>query len=225
MSSRVPPILQGSPLGWFTTVHIPNAEFGEIDPFFVGQHYHVLGRRWNLYDPDGIPHQIFFNQSNINPLIIFGWPRLRNYYSWTGIIKLTFFFFGEDSFQLVIRDRPLSSLRHSFPPFHSLSTNAGEYRSFRMIMNLSNATSSKLVLPVNFSDFLCLCDFSNILLSGPLNHVVSCRLDIEFGYIVRVKFGRGWREFCQLNHIVQGNCLEFTCDGYMFTNVIIVELI
>jgi hypothetical protein len=51
--------------------------YGELDPFFIGQFYNELGNRWNIYDPDGIPHQIEFNRSILNPLITFGWPRIR----------------------------------------------------------------------------------------------------------------------------------------------------
>jgi hypothetical protein len=46
--------------------------YGELDPFFIGQFYNELGNRWNIYDPDGIPHQIEFNRSILNPLITFG---------------------------------------------------------------------------------------------------------------------------------------------------------
>jgi hypothetical protein len=103
---------------------------GEIDPFFIGQNFHQLGSRWNLYDSDGIPHQIYFNQSMLNPLITFGWPRLRHYYRWIGIKRLAFLYFGEDSFQLVVCERDAEPTPTTFPPFHSLSANNNDYLSF-----------------------------------------------------------------------------------------------
>jgi hypothetical protein len=129
----------------YLKINVSLQEFGEIDPFFIGQNYHQLGSRWNLYDSDGIPHQIYFNQSMLNPLITFGWPRLRNYYRWVGIKKLAFFYYGNDSFQLVVceRDGPLTP--DTFPPFHSLSNNNNEYLSFRMVVNILNVISAKLV--------------------------------------------------------------------------------
>jgi hypothetical protein len=62
-------------------------------------------------------------------------------------------------------------------------------------------------------------------LSGPLNHIVSCHLSMESGNQNNVKFGKGWKKFCQLNNIVYGNVLEFTTDAYMSTKVIIVKII
>jgi hypothetical protein len=38
-------------------------------------------------------------------------------------------------------------------------------------------------------------------------------------------FGKGWKNVCQKNNIVEGSCLEFTNDGFMHTNVFIVEKI
>jgi hypothetical protein len=120
-------------------------QLGEIDPFFIGQHFHHLGNRWNLYDSDGVPLQIYFNQSILNPLITFGWPRLRHYYRWIGVKRLAFFYFGEDSFQLVVCERDGELTPDTFPPFHSLSGNNNEYLSFRIVINIFNVISAKLV--------------------------------------------------------------------------------
>jgi hypothetical protein len=76
-----------------------------------------------------------------------------------------------------------------------------------------------------FADFLHLCEYSNIKLSGPLNNIVRSKLSIKNDNGVKVIFGKGWRKFCMLNNIVEGNRLEFTCHDFMFTNVIIVEII
>jgi hypothetical protein len=129
----------------YLKINVSLQEFGEIDPFFIGQNYHQLGSRWNLYDSDGIPHQIYFNQSMLNPLITFGWPRLRNYYRWVGIKRLAFFYYGDDSFQLVVCERDGELTPDTFPPFHSLSTNNNEYISFRIVINIFNVISAKLV--------------------------------------------------------------------------------
>jgi hypothetical protein len=170
MSSRVPPILQGSPKGWFDTMHLPDEvfiyyfilllnimfkpyltisifqqPFGEIDPFFIGQHFHHVGSLSNIYDTDGIPHQIYYNQSMLNPLITFRCPRLRNYYTWIGIKRLTFIYFGHDSFQLVLSEGDGEHTPSTFPPFHSLSVNNDDYITFRIVINILNIISSKLV--------------------------------------------------------------------------------
>ncbi|KAK2423078.1 hypothetical protein QL285_033557 [Trifolium repens] len=165
MGSRWPPILHGSPKDFFITVHVPNEDFGEIDPFFAATHFHNLGSRWNIYNPDGIPHQIYFNRSNLNPLITFGWPRMRNYYSWTGVKRLSFHYYGEDTFLMIICERQRNISPTSFPPFHSLSTNRGDYWSFQMTMTETNVNSSKLILS---EDFLIRFTSRNILKSNYL---------------------------------------------------------
>jgi hypothetical protein len=76
-----------------------------------------------------------------------------------------------------------------------------------------------------FADFIYLCEYSHIKLSGPLNNIVRCKLSIKMNNGVKVKFGKGWKKFCRLNNIVEGNRLEFTCHDFMTTNVIIVEII
>jgi hypothetical protein len=81
------------------------------------------------------------------------------------------------------------------------------------------------ILPQLFADFLYLCEYSNIKLSGPLNNIVRCKLHINTNNGVQVTFGKGWRKFCRLNNIMEGICLEFTCHQFMFNNVIIVEII
>ncbi|KAK2361963.1 hypothetical protein QL285_087065 [Trifolium repens] len=170
MGSRFPPILQGSPKDFFMTVHIPNEIFGEIDPFFIATHFRNLGSRWNLYDPDGIPHQIDFNRSLLNPLITFGWPRIRHYYQWTGVKRLSFHYYGEDTFLMCFSEGRGNISPASFPPFHNLSTNRGDYRSFQMTMTESNVNSSNLILSEEFANWIQHSEYSKIKLSGPLNH-------------------------------------------------------
>jgi hypothetical protein len=80
-------------------------------------------------------------------------------------------------------------------------------------------------LSEEFADYLSLCDYPTILLSGPLNKIVSCKLSILTMNGTTVTFGRGWRKFCIVNNITEGTCLEFTSDGWLFNNVIIVEKI
>jgi hypothetical protein len=119
--------------------------YGELDPFFIGQFYNELGTRWNLYDQDGVAHQIDYNRSILNPLITFGWPRIRNYYGWTENKKLAFYYFGQDSFLMVSCENEGIISPPDFPPFHSFSTNVGNYRSFQMTMNSTHVNSSFLV--------------------------------------------------------------------------------
>jgi hypothetical protein len=80
-------------------------------------------------------------------------------------------------------------------------------------------------LSEDFADYLSLCEYSTILLSGPLHQIVQCKLSISTQNGVQVKLCKGWRKFCVVNNITAEKCLEFTSDGWMFNNVIIVEII
>jgi hypothetical protein len=79
---------------------------------------------------------------------------MRNYYGWTGIIRLCFHYYGENSFLMVILETNRNITPSSFPSYHSLSSNADDHRSFEMIMNLSNVTSSNLVIFYFFIFFI-----------------------------------------------------------------------
>jgi hypothetical protein len=81
------------------------------------------------------------------------------------------------------------------------------------------------LLQDDFGHFLSKLVYPNIKLMGPFNHIVTCRLDFNEENRDKVKFGKGWKKFCTLNNITDGTCLEFTCHKFMFTNVIIVEII
>ncbi|WJX60443.1 DNA helicase [Trifolium repens] len=72
MSSRVPPILQGSPKGWFVTMHLPDEAVGELDPCFVASFFEELGVVWEIFDSTGTPHQLQFNCSPTRPLLTTG---------------------------------------------------------------------------------------------------------------------------------------------------------
>jgi hypothetical protein len=82
------------------------------------------------------------------------------------------------------------------------------------------------ILSEEFCNWIHISEYSKIKLSGPLNHIVTCKLgrNTQNGE-VEMYFGKGWKKFCQKNNIVEGSCLEFTNDGFMHTNVFIVEKI
>jgi hypothetical protein len=81
------------------------------------------------------------------------------------------------------------------------------------------------ILSEEFANWIQHSEYSKIKLSGPLNHVVNCKLGRNTQNGVQMYFSKGWKIFCQKNNIVQGSCLEFTNDGFMHTNVFIVEII
>jgi hypothetical protein len=52
---------------------------GELDPFFVATFFEELGIHWEIFDGKGKQHNVEFNGSPTEPLLISGWGRLRLY--------------------------------------------------------------------------------------------------------------------------------------------------
>ncbi|XP_045810970.1 uncharacterized protein LOC123905417 [Trifolium pratense] len=197
MASKWPPIIHGSPLAMFEAVHLPNETFGELDPFFIRKYFKQLGTQWKLYDGDGIPHQVEFNMSTTKPLITFGWPRIRNYYKWNGNQSLTFHYYGQDTFLMIVCEFEQNESPSSFPQYHSLSTNLDDYRSFLLEIKESHLNSSKLVLPHDFGNHLSLSDYSEFILCGAHHENVTCKFIKHGENGVEFTFEKGWKKWCK----------------------------
>jgi hypothetical protein len=57
--------------------------------------------------------------------------------------------------------------------------------------------------------FLTSSGLSQLRLCGPFNNVVTVSLIKSSKNGRRLKFGEGWKAFCELNHIVPGNVIHF----------------
>ncbi|XP_045796413.1 uncharacterized protein LOC123923714 [Trifolium pratense] len=216
--------IEGQIQGHFTTVHVQNENVGELDPYFVAQFFHELGSVWHLIDGSGNQHDVEFNMSATKPLLTNGWPTIRNHYEWIGNIEITFFYHGNNSFRLIPSTAQI--LPTFFPTFHSSSTYGNDNRSFKIVMNQTTINSNYLVLPRKVGLFLLQTNYSEVKLCGPLNNVVTCTLTTATEDQITTKLGEGWATFCQLNNIVEGNKLKFTCEQKMqYNNVLIVTLI
>jgi hypothetical protein len=119
--------------------------FGELDPFFVATFFDELGLTWEIYDGNGIQHDVEFNGSPTQPLIISGWERLRTEYSWSGNQKLCLFYYGRNQFFLVISDKSEYVVPSFFPPFHTMSNLVGKYQTFFITIGERHVNSSQLV--------------------------------------------------------------------------------
>jgi hypothetical protein len=57
--------------------------------------------------------------------------------------------------------------------------------------------------------FLTTSRLSQLRLCGPFNNVVTVDLIKNSENSRRLKFGEGWKHFCEVNQIVPGNVLHF----------------
>jgi hypothetical protein len=64
-----------------------------------------------------------------------------------------------------------------------------------------------------------------IKFSGPLDNVVTVRVNIDSEKYGRFKFGKGWTEFCHLSGIVEGHVLQLKIDQNIdYSNIVMVTL-
>ncbi|KAK2385660.1 hypothetical protein QL285_072876 [Trifolium repens] len=212
--------------GWFETVHVPTQSFGELDPFFVATFFDELGLTWEIYDGNGIQHDVEFNGSPTQPLIISGWERLRTEYSWSGNQKLCLFYYGRNQFFLVISVKSEYVVPSFFPPFHTMSNLVGKYQTFFITIGERHVNSSQLeIVDRAFRYFLTQSIHGKVKLSGPLDNIITVHLIIDYGHHARVKFRQGWKQFCELNQIVIGNQLSFKVHRDMtYSNILLVRI-
>jgi hypothetical protein len=118
---------------------------GELDPFFVATFFEELGIHWEIFDGKGKKHNVEFNGSPTEPLLISGWGRLRNYYSWTGHQKLCLFYYGRNQFFMVVSDNSDNVIPSFFPAFHSFSNLTGKYKTFFMTIGNEDVNSGRVV--------------------------------------------------------------------------------
>jgi hypothetical protein len=119
--------------------------FGEVDPFFVAAFFEELGTEWKIYDTNCILHNVEFNSSPSTPLLTSGWDVLKNYFGWTQTKILSFFFFGENKFFMLISNDSTSVMPSSYPSFHSLSTLVDNNRKFYMRVRSADLQSPHVV--------------------------------------------------------------------------------
>ncbi|KAK2429999.1 hypothetical protein QL285_028382 [Trifolium repens] len=224
MSSRVPPILQGSPKGWFVTMHLPDEAVGELDPCFVASFCEEFGVAWEIFDSTGTRHQLQFNCSPTKPLLTTGWEDLRPFYKWSGNVKLHFFYYGDNKFFMLINNKNIFAYS-DFPTFHSLSTSIANCSTFFWHIKAADLCTPTVILSKSLDKFIKPSSHAVIKFSGPLDNVVTVRVSIDSKKFGRFMFGEGWNVFCQRNGIIEGNVLQLKIDKDIdYSNVVMVTV-
>ncbi|WJX17212.1 hypothetical protein P8452_07149 [Trifolium repens] len=86
-------------------------------------------------------------------------------------------------------------------------------RTFRMRIRYEDVTADTMIIRQGLDIFIRATRLFRIKLCGPLNNVVNVNLIINSESSRRLKFGEGWKLFCEVNQIVEGNVLEFQASG------------
>jgi hypothetical protein len=115
----------------------------------VASFHEELPKHWEIYDRTGVAHNFEYNGLANNPLLTTGWMNLRNQFSWPEFQKLSFFYYGENRFFMLIDSNSMSPIPSSFPPFHTLNHSTNTNPKFRIRLRNNHVNSTTMVRTPN----------------------------------------------------------------------------
>jgi hypothetical protein len=118
---------------------------GEIDPFFAASFFEELGMMWEVCDRKGRQHNFQFNGLLNQPRLTTGWNTLNDQYSWTEPQQLSFLYYGESKFYMLINEETNYNTPSYFPPYHSNSSVVSNNPKFLMHISHEDVNSQTKV--------------------------------------------------------------------------------
>ncbi|CAJ2647910.1 unnamed protein product [Trifolium pratense] len=208
----------------FTTIHVKDDPFGEIDPVFVHKYSDELHQQWKVYAGNHL-HLLSWNQSLRKPLITDGWTELREHFELQfQYHEINMVYYGDSMFQLLL---PLTGPipTNEFPSFHSLSTKLSEPLTFEILLsNNSIGSRDELVFNKWLGDYIT--SFHNYLvLEGPVAepHLVEI-IQRQGGNGIRELEYLQWHKFNMDNYLSAGDLLKFTFFDIKNSNRVDVDV-
>ncbi|XP_058758398.1 uncharacterized protein LOC131631641 [Vicia villosa] len=157
----------------------------------------------------GVHHDLIYNQIEMHPLILSGWPCMESYYSLPSDVVLTVGYYGNNNYSIL----SISEVdRHrDLPRFHSRNVFYKEIHFFDVDLLPFSVDLPKLKLPEEFATVLKDNGYEDVVLCGDngKNKLMS-PLKIEDPR--RTKLGYGWDEFCRSNNFKCGDRIRFRLD-------------
>ncbi|WJX09829.1 hypothetical protein P8452_00623 [Trifolium repens] len=112
----------------------------------------------------------------------------------------------------------------NFPTFHSLSTSITNSRTFSWNIKAADLSLPTVRIGKALDKFINPSSHAVIKFSGPLDNVVTVRINVDSEKSGRFRFGEGWIKFCQLNGIIEGTVLQLEMDrNILYSNVVMVK--
>lgn len=87
---------------------------GEIDRSFIRQHGDEVSDRWNLIDPVGNSHFVYYNMDAARPRLTYGWYQLRDFYHLEGDCLFILNYVRESLFHMTISDRERREVQYNY---------------------------------------------------------------------------------------------------------------
>ncbi|KAK2381233.1 hypothetical protein P8452_37272 [Trifolium repens] len=127
---------------------------------------------------------------------------------------------------MVISNNPNDIIPSFFPPFHSMSNLVRNNPKFRMRIRSEDVTADTMIIRQDFDNFIRSKRHFRIKLCGPLNKVVKVNLIINSESSRHLKFAEGWKMFCEVNQIVEGNVLQFEASNQIeYSHIFLVRVV
>ncbi|XP_058751249.1 uncharacterized protein LOC131624318 [Vicia villosa] len=194
---------------YFMVAKISSQSYPEIQPSFVKAYGQELTKCWTIMNNQGLHVELIYNQIEMHPLVLSGWPCLESYYNLPSEVVLTIGYYGNNNFSVlsfveVLRPQDL-------PRFHSRNVFSEDIYFFDVDLHPFSVDIPKLKLQEDFATFLRDNAYEYIVLCGDngKNKFMST-LKIEDPR--RTKIGYGWDDFCKSNNFKCGDRIRFRLD-------------
>ncbi|WJX81039.1 DNA helicase [Trifolium repens] len=201
----------------FSTILIPGQFYAEIPHEFCAQTFHKIGPAWHVMDKFGFKRTLTFNKHHHIPFLTNGWFTLLQHYNIDQPREINFAYFGNGSFLITV-GRVYAST-DEYPSFHSYSTKPNVTTHFDITLTKYEATSSQLTLHKAFADFVRSTQGNNVLLCNQHLDVVPALILIRNSPKVTTKFGSGWKDFCKMGRLKEGDTIRFKFAPTLLSNL------
>ncbi|KAH1228588.1 hypothetical protein HKD37_10G028257 [Glycine soja] len=153
------------PKEMFNTTHIKDHPYGEVSRSFIDQLEHT----WHLLDSYGNMHSITYNQDMVNPTILAGWTKLRDFYRKSSS--------DHDPFWTVSEPK-------AYPKWHSLYHQIPNLVTFKVLLNEYKVNCSSLDVSSTMYSFMKATRFTHLNLEGITEWIVynHWRKSTKIGY-------------------------------------------
>ncbi|KAH1198539.1 hypothetical protein GmHk_18G052096 [Glycine max] len=152
------------------TVNAKDQIYSEVSMSFAVRWKDVLDYLWHFIDKDENFHTVVYNQDLDKAAIVAGWITLRDFYHLTRDYQVSLTHYGKSVFFLTIFKS--SSLRKSFPRWHSLYHQVSNSVTFKVYLTPHKVTCSSLDVPSTMYYFLKDKGWTHL----HLEDVAECRL-------------------------------------------------
>ncbi|XP_058748784.1 uncharacterized protein LOC131621751 [Vicia villosa] len=196
-------------IAYFDIAKISSQPYPEIQPSFVEKNKDEISKCWTVMNNQGVHHDIIYNQIEIHPLVISGWPCMELYYNLPSDVVMTVGYYGNNNFGILSFKEVVTP--EDLPRFHSRCLFKRDIFFFDMDFFPFSVDRPKLKLHEDFALFLGDYGYEFIVLCGD-NGKNKTMSPLNLSDPRRTKLGYGWDNFCKSNNFKCGDRIRFRLE-------------